>query len=584
MHKIGYTQTIFIKSAVLALFLLWAGMASASTLSLSPATGVYSSGQTFTVNVVVNTQGQSINAAEGTLSFNQSALSVVRVAKGSLFNLWTAEPSFSNSAGTVSFSGGTPTGYKGGAGAVLSVTFKVIGSGSAKVSFSSGAVLAADGRGTNVLASMNSGTYTLSSQTSTPAPEVIIEYVPPANTPGAPSITSSSHANPEAWHKAKTADLAWSLPAGVTGVRTLLDSAPTSVPTKVYDEPISRISLPDLPEGVSYFHVQFRNSDGWGKIAHYRLAVDSEAPKDFVLALPEGADLSKPAQTLAYTVDESGSPVRRFVVQIDGGEAFEYVDTDGTGTIVLPVLSPGYHTVIAEAFDAAGNSVIGTVSITIASFEKPVFTEYPDRIGTNVIPVIKGTTRPRSSVAVTFTQIGIGVSSAETAKVYTVASDDAGNFAVIPDGRLATGVYELTAVSTDEHGSQSEASDPIRVVVEEPGYVRIGSFAVSVLSVLVPLLALVGLLIFTSSYILARMKVLKRGVARESREAESMLVREFKELRSLLSAQRDVLAASRKTGKLTKSEQDILEEFSHALTEAEQRVMKEIEDVTDIVT
>ncbi len=580
-------QTFFLQSfkyAIVAALLGWSGFAYAATLSVAPATGVYSSGQTFTASVVVNTQGQSINAAEGTVSFNPSVLKVVSVSKGSLFNLWTAEPAFSNSAGTISFSGGNPTGYKGSAGTVLSVTFRVVGSGSAKVSFSSGAVLAADGRGTNVLSSMNSGTYTISAQTATPEPEVIIEYVPPANTPSAPKITSSTHGDPEAWHKAKTAELAWAVPSGVTGVRTLLDTAPTSIPTRVYDEPISRLSLPDLPEGVSYFHIQFRNQEGWGKVSHYRLAVDSVAPANFNVKLPDGADLSNPVQTLSYSADEGGSPLKRFMVQVDGAEAFEYIDTEDKKTIVLPTLPPGYHTVIVEGFDAAGNSAMGTLSLTIASFEKPVFTEYPDSIGTNVIPVIKGQTRPRSKVAVTFTQVGLGVSSADATKTYEVASDDQGKFSVIPDGRMSVGVYELVAISIDEAGAQSEPSDPVRIVVEEPGYVRIGSFAVGLLSVLVPLLALVGLLFLTTTYIIARTRTIKRRVAKESIEAEHILVREFKELHDLLEAERQVLAAARKGGKLTKSEQALIEEFSHALTESERRVRKEIEDVTDYVT
>ena len=98
---------------VVGLFFCTAALAEAATLSVSPGTGVYTAGQTFTVRVVVNTAGANINAAEGTLSFKPEELSVVSVAKGSIFNLWTADPSFSNSAGTVTFSGGTPTGYTG---------------------------------------------------------------------------------------------------------------------------------------------------------------------------------------------------------------------------------------------------------------------------------------------------------------------------------------------------------------------------------------------------------------------------------------------------------------------------------------
>ena len=65
--------------------------AEAATLSVSPGTGVYTSNSTFTVRVVVNSGGKPINAAEGTLTFNPSELSVVSASRStSIFNLWVA--------------------------------------------------------------------------------------------------------------------------------------------------------------------------------------------------------------------------------------------------------------------------------------------------------------------------------------------------------------------------------------------------------------------------------------------------------------------------------------------------------------
>jgi len=111
----------------------------ASTLTLSPTTGVYTTGSTFTVRVVVNTNNASVNAADATLSFNPKELQVVSVSRASsIFSLWTTEPTFSNSAGTISFSGGSPSGYTGSAGTVMSVTFRTLGAGSPRVNITSG--------------------------------------------------------------------------------------------------------------------------------------------------------------------------------------------------------------------------------------------------------------------------------------------------------------------------------------------------------------------------------------------------------------------------------------------------------------
>ena len=303
----------------------------AATLSVSPNTGVYNAGTSFTVRVVVNTQGKPINAAEGTLKFNPQEITVVAVDRSSsIFNLWVTEPTFSNSAGTINFSGGMPTGYTGSAGTIFNVTFRSTSANTARVSLTGGSVLANDGQGTNVLSSMNGGTYTIQAPSTSPTPEVV-EYVPPANTPGLPQITSTTHADQQLWYTTKEALLKWTLPAGVTQVRTLLDDKAGTIPTKVYEEPISEIRLSDLPEGVSYFHLQFRNADGWGKVSHFRLAVDSTKPDSFTITQSENNDSSNPEQVLKLESVDKTSTVNRYQIKIDNEEPYEFIDEDQKG-------------------------------------------------------------------------------------------------------------------------------------------------------------------------------------------------------------------------------------------------------------
>ena len=583
-YTLQRTSLTLIKIALVFFLVFFWVQAYAATLSVSPNTGVYTAGQTFTARVVVNTGSDSINAADGSLSFNPRELSVVSVSKGSIFSLWTAEPSFSNSAGTITFSGGSPAGYKGSGGTIISITFRAVAAGSPKVSFSSGSVLAADGRGTNVLTSMSGGAFTVAAAGTGEAPEPeVIEYVAPANTPGAPNIESSTHADQTLWYNSKTAELSWSVPSDVTSVRTLLDDSASSIPTRVYDTPIRSITLEDLEEGVQYFHLQFRNADGWGKVSHYRLAVDTVKPERFDIALQENADLSNPVQTLLLTTQDATSDVRRFLVQLDGAEPYEYLDETGSSTITLPTLEPGHHTVIIEAFDSANNGIISTFSFSILAFDKPQFTEYPSEINEEVIPVIKGITRPNAKVQVTMTQVGLGVSSESASKVYEVISGADGVFSFIPDGRLSLGVYELTAVAIDQYGAQSETSDAIRIAVQQPGYIQIGSLVVSILSVIIPLLALTALLIFGTWILIMRMRSLRKGVSRETKEALAIVKTEFASLHTQLQEQKAMLESSRKTKKLTKAESELIDTLGHALDEAEKRMTKEVTDVEDIV-
>src|SRR3989344_517465 len=141
---------------IFALFILAPLSARAATLNFSPPSGSYNVGSTFSVNVTVESVGQAMNAVSGVVSFPWDKLEVVSISKqGSILSLWPAEPSFSNSAGTINFEGIVLNpGYTGASGKILTITFRVRNSGTANVSFSSGSVLANDGTGANILSGM----------------------------------------------------------------------------------------------------------------------------------------------------------------------------------------------------------------------------------------------------------------------------------------------------------------------------------------------------------------------------------------------------------------------------------------------
>lgn len=578
-YFLRYYARFFGVMTVMCLYFWLTTVVQAATLGLSPNTGVYTTGATFTVSVVVNTEGQAINAIDGSLSFNPSELSVVSVTRaGSIFNLWTTEPTFSNAAGTISFGGGLPPpGYTGARGTVMSVTFRVNAAGTKRVSFSEASVLAADGRGTNVLSSMGSGTYTVTAATSAPAPERVIEYVAPANTPGLPQITSSTHSDPQGWYQTQVAELSWTLPAGVTAVRTLLNESPTSVPTNVYDTPISEITLDDLPDGESYFHLQFRNADGWGQVAHYRLAVDTEAPESFSISMPEEADMTQPEQSLIVAAEDSTSPITRYLVQLDGGEPLEYSELEDGGLITLPAVEPGYHTVVVEAFDAAGNSITQSLSFTVTSFTAPEITEYPQTLNEGVIPVIRGTTKPGAKVLVRLQKIGFEVGE------YEVTANNEGVFTYIPEAALSRGTYELQVRATDSAGAVSELSAPVRIAVQPPGYITIGGLLISVMSVLVPLLAMAIVLLLLLGFGYRRVRSWRRGVTVETAEALTILNSEFLQLAAMLESETNAVKESRKSKKLTAAESHLTSSMMVALEEAQTRVKKEITDVQRVI-
>ncbi len=547
---------------------------AAGSLVLSPPTGVYTAGSTFTVRVLVNTDGSAINAAEGEITFNPSELVVVSVSQaGSIFNLWTVEPTFSNQAGTISFGGGSPKGYTGSAGTVLSVTFRALKETTATVRFSSGSILAADGKGTNIIGALSSGSYTLQSQRQTPPPEIVV----PDNSPSAPNVKSSTHPDETRWYNATEATLMWEVPDGVSAVRLLVDQERFTIPTVFYSPPISERVVSDLENGEWYFHAQFRNAEGWGKVRHFRIGVDTEAPSSFEIREPENRDPTSPNTQLIFDAKDAVSGIARYEIQIGGQDPIVWVDEKGDGLYTLPTLPAGKHTIIVKAFDGADNVIVQTKTITIIALGAPTFTEYPDTITSGSILVVRGTAIPDSTVTVWMRKTG------EEPKPFTITTNAEGVFTFITETELEKGVYTLWATAIDTRGAQSESSSEIKIGVRDPGYIRVGSLALSILSLIVPLVGLVALLVFLFWYTRHKIVLLRRKLNKEVLEAEVALHKAFVTLQKGAEKQVKMLEALSEKRKLTAEEKDILLNLKKNLTLAEKTVAKEIEDIEKVL-
>lgn len=105
----------------------------------------------FVVEARLSSPDTSINVADGSILFNPEILEVRELsAGGSIFSLWASNPSFSNSAGTISFVGGTPSGFQGD-GLILKAILRAKEAGEAKLSYKDNfALFLADGKGTRV--------------------------------------------------------------------------------------------------------------------------------------------------------------------------------------------------------------------------------------------------------------------------------------------------------------------------------------------------------------------------------------------------------------------------------------------------
>lgn len=143
--------------------------AAGATLYVAPASGVYQLGEPFEVQILANTAGQPITAAEGELAYNPGNFAVDTISvERSVLTSWSTPPSYDGSAGIIKFSGWAEHPYTGNDGLLVTITFRALRVSQGTLRFNSGAMLAADGRGNNILTSMSSGSYSVSPKQNAP--------------------------------------------------------------------------------------------------------------------------------------------------------------------------------------------------------------------------------------------------------------------------------------------------------------------------------------------------------------------------------------------------------------------------------
>lgn len=101
-----------------------------------------------------------VNAVGGTIIFPPEALSVLSTSRiTSIVDLWAEEPEYSNTNGTLHFSGGIlgTRASESVQGTIIVVNFTVLEEGKSTITLEDGQILANDGKGTNVI----SGSKTL---------------------------------------------------------------------------------------------------------------------------------------------------------------------------------------------------------------------------------------------------------------------------------------------------------------------------------------------------------------------------------------------------------------------------------------
>ncbi len=565
--------------------------AGGASLSISPASGSYSVGQTFTVSVMLASGGGvGVNAADGKITFDPTMLAAESISKGnSVFNLWVNDPSFSNTDGTVNFSGGSNNAYTGDAGDVFDVTFKALKAGSASLQFASADALAADGQGTSALGGTTGATFTISAAAPAPAPSSASQAAAasqgggssgqaaqPVSTPSsftpAVTITSPTHPDPTKWYSNPNPSFSWKLTPDVAGVSTAFDRNPNTYPKRVSEGLISSKQYSNIGEGVWYFHVRFEDALGdWSDPMAMPVQIDLTSPLPFTLTIAPGAGISG-RTTIAFNATDTVSGVDHYEVIFDGGASSTIALSDmQNGVYTAPPLLPGKHTVAIFAIDKAGNSTEADGQFQISGIGSPEITNFPATVIEQSPIVIEGVADSGANVT-----LDIDDSTGKTVSEGKMVADATGHWLYAVEGGLPGGRYTLVAsmVTTQGAFASTTAGAPMNVLAA-PFLDRFGWI------IIVLLLSFIGGLVTYGFY---RKKINDIHISLAKRENEDVRQKTkavFEALREEVDDQINHMegGAAAAQGEIKLEPENVLDAMRNALAISESTIAKEVDDV-----
>ena len=163
----NYKLKIVIPAFVIFFLLSVVNSSDAAELFFDAKTKEVGVNQQFQIDLILNTEGESVNAIEGEIVFPASTLEFQEIRDGASFiSFWVKRPFFNGNS--VIFSGILPGGYKGGQGYLFSLVFRARKLGEATIDAENTRVLRNDPTGSPALVRISSLKLQIKEQSSVP--------------------------------------------------------------------------------------------------------------------------------------------------------------------------------------------------------------------------------------------------------------------------------------------------------------------------------------------------------------------------------------------------------------------------------
>jgi len=544
---------IFLIILILSFIIVPLVNAKSAFLYLDPSKESFDVGEEFSVSVKVGTDFP-INTVKTILHFPQDKLSILEISKeGSIFSLWAEEPKFSNESGEFSFIGGVPhPGFVGDDGQIISIKFKAEDRGTVKLDWGESAILANDGKGTNIFTYTKEGKYSL---------EVL-----------APMILSSTHPDEGKWYKDVNPKFRWELFPDIIDVSFILDKNPDSRPDNISEGRMNSKTYQGLDDGIWYFHLRTKDSSGWSSTRHFRVSIDTIPPNPFEIVVNNEGDPTNPRPILYFDVNDEISGIEYYVIEFETKDKV-ILANPGIKQHQLSLQGPGTHSVTVWAFDKAGNFRKNIAGVVIQPIEKPTITIWPRTyVAGEEKFYTEGMALPKTEVIIFLEKDN------DITREWRAFTDDEGEWLFSTDDLLRSGIYYLFAKARDMRGATSEFSPKQEVEVTFSG-IALGSFLVTSKNLVLVLAILLLVLILLAIYVAQRNLKIKKTLKKETEEAEQSLHRGFDELRKDIEREIGKLEGVKSERELDQKEKEITKNLKEDLKEVEKYIGKEIKDV-----
>lgn len=478
------------------------GQTHAAVLSAVPETRAVALGESVSVDVKINTEDVSINATQATVHFPSNILELVEADNSvSVFNFWVEDPLISNEDGTLKFIGGTTKGVSGNALQVIKMKFKAVSSGTAEISINDAVITANDGRGTNVLSSIEGTSIVVSPEIVAPTPATPVlppeqapveqpqiierEPVPAVGLPVQPKLRVPLYPDESKWYNhVGEVIVFWEVPDDVIRIATAIDQNPKTSPENIETQLFTGKSFGQLEEGVWYAHVQFKNNIGWGPETHYKISIDTVPPVSFEVGIDNEVS-DNPAPKISFETFDSLSGISRALIYVDNQEPIESKET----SLTLPLQPPGKKLLKVRIFDLAGNSVEDDLEFEILPLPTPVIEFITKSVPRDEPIFISGT-----AISGAFIDLRVYGKAGQVLKE-TAQSDNLGKWGLSLKEPLLIENYTVTATARDERGALSFPSAPEQFKVRprtvlSVGPIDLGYFEIFIMIILMAVAAI----------------------------------------------------------------------------------------------